>query len=84
MERRKGIVRTASKMDRSELARLLDQKVRGYRAAAAVRRGEIKSADTARFLRTTAGLLSRHLAKLPPRRSSGLVEQQYWFGKIRP
>ena len=71
-------------MEQAELAKLVKQKERGFRAAAAVRRGEIKSADTARFLRMTAGLLSRHRAKLAPRRSSGLVEQQYWFGKIRP
>lgn len=48
-----------------------------------VRDADIRSADTARSLRNLAGTILQTAAKMPVRSSSGLVEQQRVFLKIR-
>jgi len=47
-----------------------------------LRRREIEAADTTQALRQLFGSPG-FPADLPPRTTSGLVEQQAWFGKLR-
>jgi hypothetical protein len=46
------------------------------------RNERIHTADTAAFVRACAGLLDAQLPNLPPRTSSGLVQQQAEFRKV--
>jgi hypothetical protein len=48
-----------------------------------VRDADIRSADTAHSLRNLAGTILQTAARMPVRSSSGLVEQQRVFLKIR-
>jgi len=48
-----------------------------------VRDADIRQADTARSLMNLAGTILRTTAKMPVRTTSGLVEQQRIFLKIR-
>ena len=47
-----------------------------------IRRREIEAADTQKAIRQLFGDSSL-VQTLPPRTSSGLVEQQAWFAKLR-
>lgn len=47
----------------------------------AIRRSEIESVDTQEAIRQIFG--SRFPTLPPPSPSSGLVEQQFWFAKLR-
>lgn len=47
-----------------------------------IRRREIESADTQEAVRRLFGSASA-FHSLPPRTTSGLVEQQAWFAKLR-
>jgi hypothetical protein len=49
-----------------------------------VGREEILSADTQDFIRCMSGVLEEVLADLPARNTSGLVEQQAVFSRLRP
>jgi hypothetical protein len=48
-----------------------------------IRRREIESVDTREAIRQLFGPASAALCHLPPRLTSGLVEQQAWFAKLR-
>jgi hypothetical protein len=48
-----------------------------------VRDADIRSADTAGTIECTAGLFCDAVRSLPPQPTSGLVEQQFWFMKLR-
>jgi hypothetical protein len=48
-----------------------------------VRREEIQGAETARALRNFTGAVLAELRRRPERTTSGLVEQQRWFRKLR-
>jgi len=48
----------------------------------AVRDADIRSADTPRSLKFLTGSLAM-TSSLPERKTSGLVEQQRWFQKLR-
>jgi hypothetical protein len=48
----------------------------------AIRRQEIENADTCEAVRQIFGSTDWY-ADLPPRLTSGLVEQQAWFAKLR-
>jgi hypothetical protein len=48
-----------------------------------VRDADIRGADTARSLRNLAGTILRTASRMPVRTSSGLVDQQRVFRKIR-
>jgi hypothetical protein len=48
----------------------------------AIRRREIEALDTAEAIRQLFGAMTV-CRDLPPRTTSGLVEQQAWFAKLR-
>ena len=48
-----------------------------------IRRREIESVDTREAVRQLFGPAATILSNLPPRLTSGLVEQQAWFAKLR-
>lgn len=47
-----------------------------------VRDADIRAADTAGTIECTAGLFRDAVRNLPPRPTSGLVEQQFWFMRL--
>jgi hypothetical protein len=49
----------------------------------AIRRREIQQADNLKVLAMLEGAFNHALRTLPPRPSSGLVEMQRWFAKLR-
>jgi hypothetical protein len=49
----------------------------------AIRRQEIQQADNLKVLAMLEGAFNHALRTLPPRSSSGLVEMQRWFAKLR-
>ena len=49
----------------------------------AIRRREIRDADNLKVLATLEGAFNHAVRTLPPRPSSGLVEMQEWFAKLR-
>ncbi len=48
-----------------------------------VRDADIRAADTAGAIESTVGLFRDAVRNLPPRPTSGLVDQQFWFMKLR-
>ncbi len=48
-----------------------------------IRLAEVKRADTSEAILALTGSLEAALRDLPPRPTSGLVEQQAWFRKLR-
>jgi hypothetical protein len=48
-----------------------------------VRREEVRAADTEQFILSMAGLLEGIVSGLPPRTTSGLIQQQAVFSKLR-
>lgn len=63
---------------------LVDQWEKRNELLEEVRREEILSADTQDFIRSMSGVLEGVLADLPARNTSGLVEQQAVFSRLRP
>lgn len=53
-------------------------------ALEAIRRSEIRDADNLEVLASLESAFNQALAALPPRPSSGLVEMQGWFARLRP
>jgi hypothetical protein len=49
----------------------------------AIRRREIREADNLKVLAMLEGAFNHAARTLPPRPSSGLVEMQAWFAKLR-
>ena len=49
----------------------------------AIRRREIREADNLKVLALLEGAFNHATRTLPPRTSSGLVEMQDWFAKLR-
>ena len=49
----------------------------------AIRRREIRDADNLKVLAVLEGAFNHALRTLPPRPSSGMVEMQAWFAKLR-
>ncbi|HTU44294.1 MAG TPA: hypothetical protein VMF91_04495 [Bryobacteraceae bacterium] len=49
----------------------------------AVRHQDIERADTQEALAVLESAFNQATRTLPPRSSSGLVEMQYWFAKLR-
>jgi len=49
-----------------------------------VRRQDIERADTQEALAMLESAFNHATRSLPPRPSSGLVEMQHWFAKLRP
>jgi hypothetical protein len=49
----------------------------------ALRREEIRNADNRQVLASLESAFNHATRSLPPRPSSGLVEMQYWFAKLR-
>ena len=49
----------------------------------AIRRREIREADNLKVLAVLEGAFNHALRTMPPRPSSGMVEMQAWFGKLR-
>lgn len=50
----------------------------------AIHRREIRETDNLKALALLEGAFNHALRTLPPRSSSGLVEMQAWFRKLRP
>ena len=50
----------------------------------AQRRADIRAADNRRALAQLSGLFDHATRSQPPRETSGLVEMQRWFAKLRP
>jgi hypothetical protein len=71
-------------MDEREKVRLW---VDTWREAAplleAIRREEIRRADNLDVLASLEGAFNHALRTLPPRTTSGLIEMQAWFAKLR-
>lgn len=63
---------------------LVDQWEKRNELLEGVRRKEILSVDTQDFIRSMSGVLESVLADLPARSTSGLVEQQAVFSRLRP
>jgi hypothetical protein len=49
----------------------------------AIRRREIREADNIKVLASLEGAFNHATRTLPPRPSSGMVEMQAWFAKLR-
>jgi hypothetical protein len=49
----------------------------------AIRRREIQQADNLSVLAALEGAFNHALRAMPPRESSGLVEMQEWFARLR-
>ena len=49
----------------------------------AIGREEVRNADNVKVLALLEDAFNHALRSLPPRRSSGLVEMQAWFAKLR-
>ena len=49
----------------------------------AIRHKEIREADNLKVLAILEGAFNHALRTLPPRPSSGIVEMQKWFAKLR-
>ena len=49
----------------------------------AIRHKEIREADNLKVLALLEGAFNHALRTLPPRPSSGIVEMQKWFAKLR-
>lgn len=69
------------------MAALTRERIRQWREATpvleALREEDIRRADTARALECFRGMVLALLPSHPPSSSSGLVEQQRWFRKLR-
>jgi hypothetical protein len=52
-------------------------------ALEAIRRREIAEADNLEVLASLESVFNYALRNIPPRESSGLVEMQKWFAKLR-
>lgn len=48
-----------------------------------VRDADIRAADTTSMIECTAGLFRDAAKNFPPKPTSGLIEQQRWFMKLR-
>jgi hypothetical protein len=48
-----------------------------------MRREDIRQADTARSIPAFDGLFEGAIRAFPPKPTSGLVEQQRWFGRAK-
>ena len=48
-----------------------------------IRDADIRAADTTRMIECTASLFRDAVKNFPPKPTSGLVEQQRWFMKLR-
>jgi hypothetical protein len=69
--------------DRELLRRWADTWQRAGRELDEIRRREIESVDTQEAIRQIFGS-GEPIDTAPPRTTSGLVEQQAWFAKLRP
>lgn len=69
--------------DSSSLSAQVGQWQRAGEVMEAVRRKEIQGAETARALRQFTGAVLAEVRRRPERTTSGLVEQQRWFRKLR-
>jgi hypothetical protein len=49
----------------------------------AIRRREIQQADNLQVLASLESAFNHAIRTMPPRKSSGLVEMQVWFKKLR-
>ena len=49
----------------------------------AIRRREIREADNLQVLASLEGAFNHAVRTMPPRLSSGMVEMQEWFAKLR-
>jgi len=49
----------------------------------AIRRREVREADNLKVLESLEDAFNHAIRTLPPRPSSGLVEMQAWFAKLR-
>ena len=50
----------------------------------AIRLREVREADNLKVLAMLEGAFNQALRTMPPRASSGMVEMQRWFAKLRP
>jgi hypothetical protein len=67
----------------SGLSARVEQWRRAGEVMDAVRREEIQRAETARGLHNFTGAVLAEVRRRPERTTSGLVEQQRWFRKLR-
>ena len=71
-------------MDELELMRRWVDTWRDARPALeAIHREEVRTADNLRVLALLEPAFNHALRTLPPRTSSGMVEMQHWFAKLR-
>jgi hypothetical protein len=68
---------------RQEAKTLVAQWEKRKELLAQVRRSEIRAADTEHFIHSMSGILEALLPGLPVRMTSGLIEQQALFSKLR-
>lgn len=72
---------------KSEMRPDLPERVRQWAKAGEamerVRKEEISGADTAQALRNFTGAVLAEIRRRPERTTSGLVEQQRWFSRLR-
>ena len=50
----------------------------------AIRRREVREADNYEVMEELESLFNHALKTMPPQTSSGMVEMQRWFAKLRP
>jgi hypothetical protein len=66
---------------------LIRRWVRTWREAApeleAIRRREVREADNLKVLESLEGAFNQAARTLPPRPSSGMVQMQDWFARLR-
>jgi hypothetical protein len=70
--------------DREAMRRWVETWKEAGPALEAIRLREIRDADNLQVLAALECAFNQALAALPPRPTSGLVEMQEWFARLRP
>lgn len=69
--------------ERADVKRWVETWVRADPELQKVRDADIRAADTAGMIECSAGLFRDAVRSFPPQPTSGLIEQQFWFKRLR-
>ena len=69
--------------ERADIKRWVDTSARAEPELQKVRDADIRAADTASMIECTGSLFRNAVKDFPPKPTSGLIEQQRWFMKLR-
>lgn len=69
--------------ERADMKRWVQTWVQAGPELQKVRDADIRAADTASMIECTIGLFRDAVKNFPPKPTSGLIEQQQWFMKMR-